>query len=50
MAIFSYTTDLLNWPFASVLAMVLLAIVVLATYAFTAVTNRLTNRGKWELV
>jgi putative spermidine/putrescine transport system permease protein len=50
MAIFSYTTDLLNWPFASVLAMVLLAIVVLATYVFTAVTNRLTNRGKWELV
>jgi putative spermidine/putrescine transport system permease protein len=50
MAIFSYTTDILNWPFASVLAMVLLVIVVLATYAFTAVTNRLTGRGKWEIV
>jgi len=50
MAIFSYTTDLLNWPFASVLALVLLSIVVIGTYAFTAVMNRLTARGKWDLV
>jgi ABC-type spermidine/putrescine transport system permease subunit I len=50
MAIFSYTTDLLNWPFASVLAIVLLGIVVVATYAFTAVTNRMGARGKWGLV
>jgi ABC-type spermidine/putrescine transport system permease subunit I len=50
MAIFSYTTDILNWPFASVLAIVLLAIVVAATYVFTMVTNRLTGRGRWEVV
>jgi putative spermidine/putrescine transport system permease protein len=50
MAIFSYTTDILNWPLASVLAIVLLVIVVVATYAFTAITNRLTGRGKWEVV
>lgn len=50
MAIFSYTTDILNWPFAAVLAMVLLAIVVGATYAFTAFTNHVTSRGKWEAV
>jgi len=50
MAIFSYTTDILNWPFASVLAIVLLVIVVVATYTFTAITNRLTGRGRWETV
>jgi ABC-type spermidine/putrescine transport system permease subunit I len=50
MAIFSYTTDLLNWPFASVLALVLLSIVVIATYVFTAFVSRLTARGKWDLV
>lgn len=50
MAIFSYTTDLLNWPFASVLALVLLVIVAAATYVFTAVTNRVTARGKWGMV
>ena len=50
MAIFSYTTDLLNWPFASVLALVLLSIVVIATYLFTTFTSRVTARGKWDLV
>lgn len=50
MAIFSYTTDILNWPFAAVLSMVLLVVVAVATYAFTAITNRLTGRGRWEVV
>jgi putative spermidine/putrescine transport system permease protein len=48
--IFSYTTDLLNWPFASTIAILLLVIVLIATYAFTAITNRMTRRGKWEMV
>jgi len=50
MAIFSYTADLLNWPFASAIAIILVVIVSIATYLFTALTNRLTGRGKWENV
>jgi putative spermidine/putrescine transport system permease protein len=50
IAIFSYTTDILNWPLASVLAIVLLVIVVAATYAFATVTNAVAGRGKWETV
>jgi putative spermidine/putrescine transport system permease protein len=50
ISIFSYTTDLLNWPFASAIAILLLVIVLIATYAFTALTNRMTRRGKWEMV
>ena len=50
ISIFSYTTDLLNWPFGSTIAMLLLVIVLIATYVFTAVTNRMTGRGKWEMV
>lgn len=50
MAIFSYTADLLNWPFASAIAIILVVIVSIATYLFTSLTNRLTGRGKWENV
>ncbi len=50
MAIFSYTTELLNWPFASVIAIILLFIVFAVTYGFISLTNRLTGRGKWEVV
>jgi ABC-type spermidine/putrescine transport system permease subunit I len=50
MAIFSYTTELLNWPFSSVIALVLLVIVSVATFLITVVTNRVTGRGKWEEV
>jgi putative spermidine/putrescine transport system permease protein len=50
LAIFTYTTDVINWPFASALAVVLLVLVLGVTYTFTAVTNRLTARGKWEVV
>lgn len=50
LAIFTYTTDIINWPFASALAVILLSIVLAATYAFTAITNHITRRGKWELV
>jgi len=50
ISIFSYTTDLLNWPFGSTIAILLLVIVLIATYAFTAITNRMTGRGKWEMV
>jgi putative spermidine/putrescine transport system permease protein len=50
LAIFSYTTELLNWPFASVIAIILLFIVFVATYGFITITNRITGRGKWEVV
>lgn len=50
MAVFSYTTELLNWPFASAIAILLLILVSSVTYVITVVTNRLTGRGKWEEV
>jgi len=50
MAIFSYTTELLNWPFASAIAILLLILVSVVTYLITVATNRLTGRGKWEEV
>jgi len=48
--IFSYGTELLNWPLAAALAFVLLVVVVAITYAFSALMNRLSNRGRWEMV
>src|SRR5690606_16613694 len=50
MQIFSYTSELRNWPFASALAVALLVIVVVVTYAFMQLVNRATNRGEWEMV
>jgi len=50
MAIYSYTTDLLNWPFAAMLAVILLAIVVILVYGIIAFTNYFTKHGKWEMV
>jgi putative spermidine/putrescine transport system permease protein len=50
LAIFTYTTDVVNWPFASALAVVLLVLVLGVTYTVTAITNHLTARGKWEVV
>ena len=48
MAIFSYTTELLNWPFSSAVAVLLLFLVSVVTYFITVLANRLTGRGKWE--
>jgi putative spermidine/putrescine transport system permease protein len=48
MAIFSYTTELLNWPFSSAVAVLLLFLVSVVTYFITVLTDRLTGRGKWE--
>lgn len=50
MEIFSYTSELRNWPFASALAVALLVIVVIVTYLFMEVMNRVTKRGEWEMV
>lgn len=48
MEVFSYTYELLNWPFASVIAMVLLALVAIGSYVFIVVTNKMMRRGQWE--
>jgi putative spermidine/putrescine transport system permease protein len=50
LQIFSYGTELLNWPLAAALAIVLLVIVVAITYLFARAMNRLSRRGEWEMV
>jgi len=50
IGIYTYTTDLLNWPFASVLAVILLVIVVILVYGITAFTSYITKRGQWEMI
>jgi putative spermidine/putrescine transport system permease protein len=50
LSIFSYGTELQNWPLAAALAFVLLVVVVAISYGFSYAMNRITNRGKWEFV
>ena len=50
IAIYSYTTATMNWPFAAAIALILFTLTLLITYLFIVVTNRLGRRGKWEMV
>jgi putative spermidine/putrescine transport system permease protein len=50
LSIFSYTSELMNWPFASVIAILLLVITLVITYGVIVLTNRMIGRGKWEMV
>ena len=50
MAIFSYGTELMNWPLAAALSFVLLVMVGLVAYGFSALMGTLTHRGRWENV
>jgi putative spermidine/putrescine transport system permease protein len=50
LSIFSYGTELLNWPLAAALAFVLLVLVVAITILFARAMNRLSRRGQWEMV
>ena len=50
IAIFSYASELLNWPMASAMALVLLLVVGSITYAISAIAGRITRRGQWEMV
>jgi ABC-type spermidine/putrescine transport system permease subunit I len=50
LSIFSYGTELLNWPLAAALAFVLLVLVVAITLSFSLLMNRLSKRGQWEMV
>jgi putative spermidine/putrescine transport system permease protein len=50
LAIFSYGTELLNWPVAAALAFILMIIVVVITFSFSYFMNRFSKRGQWEMV
>jgi putative spermidine/putrescine transport system permease protein len=50
LAIFSYGTELLNWPFAAALSFVLLLLVGVVAYGFSAIMAAVTGRGRWEPV
>lgn len=50
LAIFSYGTELLNWPLAAALSFVLLLLVGAVAYGFSALMSRLAGRGRWEMV
>jgi putative spermidine/putrescine transport system permease protein len=50
LSIFSYGTELQNWPLAAALAFILLILVLAITYTFSRVMNRLSKRGQWEMV
>ena len=50
IAIFSYTSELLNWTLASAISLLLLIIVAGITFGLTILANRLTRRGEWEIV
>lgn len=50
LQIFSYGTELLNWPLAAALAFIMLVLVVAITYGFASAMNRISRRGKWEMV
>ncbi len=50
LAVYSYTYELMNWPFASAIAIIMLTMVLIGGYLFTVMTNRLMRRGKWEEV
>src|SRR4051794_17677650 len=50
LAIFSYGTELLNWPFAAALSFILLVLVGTIAYAFAVLTDAAGRRGRWEMV
>ena len=50
LAIFSYGTELLNWPMAAALSFVLMVAVGAIAYGFAALMNRASKRGRWEMV
>ena len=50
LQIFSYGTELLNWPVAATLAFILLIFVVAITYFFASAMSRMSRRGEWEVV
>lgn len=50
LAIFSYGSELLNWPFAAALSFILLILVGTIAYGFAVLTGVLGRRGRWEMV
>ena len=50
LAIFSYGTELQNWPLAAALSFVLLVLVVAVSFVFSSAMNHIAKRGQWEFV
>lgn len=50
ISIFRLATEAFNWPMASALALLLLLLVAAITYGFIILTDRITRRGRWEMV
>lgn len=50
LGIWSYTSELLNWPYAAAIAVVLFVTTVTCIYLLIAITNKLTKRGQWEMI
>jgi len=50
IAIFTYTSYLLNWTLAAAISLILLVIVAGITFGLAILANRLTRRGEWEIV
>ena len=50
LAIFSYGTELQNWPLAAALSFVLLVLVVAISFVFSSAMNHIAKRGQWEFV
>jgi len=50
IAIWRYTNETLNWPFAAANALILFAITIVVMYGLILLTNRISRRGKWEVV
>ncbi len=48
LSIFSYGTDLLNWPLAASLSFLMLVLVGLIAYGFSRAMHRLTRQGSWR--
>jgi putative spermidine/putrescine transport system permease protein len=50
IAIWTYSSEVLNWPFASAIAITLFAVTTVFTYAMILVSDLVTRRGKWKVV
>jgi putative spermidine/putrescine transport system permease protein len=48
LTIFTYGTDLLNWPLAAALSFLMLLVVGLIAYGFSLAMHRLTRRDAWR--
>ncbi len=50
LSIFTYGTDLLNWPLAAALSFIMLVVVGLIAWGFSIAMHRLTRQGAWRAI